>query len=157
MGTIPPVLRTNLMGPGLHRENGHTTFLPEPKSSASQLAVRLPENSSSRSLTRTSKVTEMLQSQLPRAIWPSYLGEESRGGSWGLEESSSRWWLATKLLFVLFRDGSTSMDGSQNLKCQLIRFADFTVLQDTRLPSLKAHTLKWIGISSHGVRPEHAR
>ena len=57
-------------------------------------------------------------------------------------------------LFAVFRDGSTSMDGSQNLKCQLIRFADFTVLQDRRLPLLKGHTLRWIGISSDGVRSE---
>ena len=57
-------------------------------------------------------------------------------------------------LFVVFRDGSTSMDGSQNLKCQLIRFADFTVLQDKRLPLLKGRTLKWMGISNDGVRLE---
>ena len=57
-------------------------------------------------------------------------------------------------LFVVFRDGSTSMDGSQNLKCQLIRFADFTVIQDKRLPLLKGHALKWIGINSEGVRSE---
>lgn len=54
-------------------------------------------------------------------------------------------------LFVVFRDGSTSMDGSQNLKCQLIRFVDFTVIQDKRLPLSKGHTLKWIGINSDGV------
>ena len=60
-------------------------------------------------------------------------------------------------LFVVFRDGSTSMDGSQNLKCQLIRFADFTVLQDKRLPLLKGHTLKWMGINSDGVRSERPR
>ena len=57
-------------------------------------------------------------------------------------------------LFVVFRDGSTSMDGSQNLKCQLIHLGDFTVIQDKRLPLLKGHTLKWIGINSDGVRPE---
>lgn len=57
-------------------------------------------------------------------------------------------------LFVVYRDGSTTMDGSQNLKCQLIRFADFTVVQDKRLPLLKGHTLRWLGINSDGVRLE---
>ena len=60
-------------------------------------------------------------------------------------------------LFVVFRDGSTSMDGSQNLKCQLIRFADLTVIQDKRLPLLKGHTLKWIGMDSQGVCLERPR
>jgi chromosome transmission fidelity protein 4 len=60
-------------------------------------------------------------------------------------------------LFVVFRDGATSMDGSQNLKCQLIRFADFTVIQDKRLPLLKGHTLKWMGIDNNGVRSECPR
>jgi chromosome transmission fidelity protein 4 len=58
-------------------------------------------------------------------------------------------------LFVVFRDGSASMDGSQNLKCQLIRFTDFTVVQDKRLPLLKGHTLRWIGINGDGVGFEH--
>lgn len=63
----------------------------------------------------------------------------------------------TEWLFVAFRDGSTSMDGSQNLKCQLIRFMDFMVIQDKRLPLPKGRTLKWMGISSDGVRSECSR
>ena len=58
-------------------------------------------------------------------------------------------------LLVVFRDRSTSMDRSQNLKCQLIHFTNFMVVQDKQLPLSKGHTLKWIKINNDGVHLEH--
>ncbi|KAJ3551325.1 hypothetical protein NM688_g4769 [Phlebia brevispora] len=54
-------------------------------------------------------------------------------------------------VFVVEREGSTTMDGSQNLTGRLVKFEDYCLLQKDALPVSKGQTLKWVGATEEGA------
>ncbi len=57
-------------------------------------------------------------------------------------------------LFMVHREGGTSLDGCQNLRYTIIDLASFDVVQEGRLPLPKRTTLSWIGFAEYGVSVE---
>jgi chromosome transmission fidelity protein 4 len=55
------------------------------------------------------------------------------------------------LLFMIHREGGTSLDGCQNLRFTLIDLVTFDVVQDGRIPLPKRTTLTWVGFAEYGV------
>ncbi|CAE6402739.1 unnamed protein product [Rhizoctonia solani] len=54
-------------------------------------------------------------------------------------------------VFVVHREGGTSLDGCQNLRYSLIAVDGFDLVQEGRLPVPKGETLKWIGVTTEGA------
>ncbi|QRV76452.1 Minichromosome loss protein 1 [Ceratobasidium sp. AG-Ba] len=54
-------------------------------------------------------------------------------------------------VFVVHREGGTSLDGCQNLRYSLIAVDGFDLVQEGRLPVPKGETLQWIGITTEGA------
>lgn len=54
-------------------------------------------------------------------------------------------------VFVVHREGGTSLDGCQNLRYSLIGVDGFDLVQEGRLPVPKGETLQWIGITTEGA------
>ncbi|CAE6433729.1 unnamed protein product [Rhizoctonia solani] len=54
-------------------------------------------------------------------------------------------------VFIVHREGGTSLDGCQNLRYSLIAVDGFDLVQEGRLPVPKGETLKWIGVTTEGA------
>ncbi|KAG9079613.1 hypothetical protein FS749_008366 [Ceratobasidium sp. UAMH 11750] len=54
-------------------------------------------------------------------------------------------------VFLVHREGGTSLDGCQNLRYSLVAVDGFDLVQEGRLPVPKGETLQWIGITAEGA------
>ncbi|ELU41952.1 WD40 domain-containing protein [Rhizoctonia solani AG-1 IA] len=54
-------------------------------------------------------------------------------------------------VFIVHREGGTSLDGCQNLRYSLVAVDGFDLVQEGRLPVPRGETLKWIGVTTEGV------
>ncbi|KAG8956545.1 hypothetical protein FRC04_000023 [Tulasnella sp. 424] len=54
-------------------------------------------------------------------------------------------------VFVLHREGGTSLDGCQNLRYSLISCKTFDMVREGRLPLRRGRTVTWIGITEEGA------
>ncbi|KAG8715772.1 hypothetical protein FRC11_000067 [Ceratobasidium sp. 423] len=54
-------------------------------------------------------------------------------------------------VFIVHREGGTSLDGCQNLRYSLVAVDGFDLVQEGRLPVAKGEMLKWIGVTTEGA------
>ncbi|KAF8760782.1 Minichromosome loss protein, Mcl1, middle region [Rhizoctonia solani] len=54
-------------------------------------------------------------------------------------------------VFIVHREGGTSLDGCQNLRYSLVAVDGFDLVQEGRLPVPRGETLKWIGVTTEGT------
>ncbi|KAH8119330.1 WD40 repeat-like protein [Phellopilus nigrolimitatus] len=78
-------------------------------------------------------------------------GGLQRGPVWALDGDLIAMVAGRDYVFVVHREGGTSLDGNQNLKYTLRTSDTFRVMHTGRLPVNKGKTLKWIGISDEGA------
>lgn len=78
-------------------------------------------------------------------------GGVQRGPIWAVDGDIVSMVAGRDYVFVVHREGGTSLDGNQNLKYTLRTSDTFRVMHTGRLPVNKGQTLKWIGITDEGV------
>ncbi|KAL5507206.1 MCL1 [Sanghuangporus vaninii] len=78
-------------------------------------------------------------------------GGAQRGPIWAIDGDIVSMVAGRDYVFIVHREGGTSLDGNQNLRYTLRTADTFRVMHTGRLPVNKGHTLRWIGISDEGA------
>ncbi|EJD03058.1 WD40 repeat-like protein [Fomitiporia mediterranea MF3/22] len=78
-------------------------------------------------------------------------GGAQRGPVWAIDGDIIAMVAGRDYVFVVHREGGTSLDGNQNLKYTLRTSDTFRVMHTGRLPVNRGQTLKWLGITDEGA------